>query len=100
LTICTNVHTIQTRYQWDLEKAKSNYKKHGVYLADAVAVFSDDLAITIDDDYQDEQRFITLGMDAFGRILIVVDTWHDDNIRIISARKATPRERKQYEVKP
>jgi uncharacterized DUF497 family protein len=88
------------RYQWDLEKAKSNYKKHGVYFADAVAVFSDDLAITIDDDCQDEQRFITLGMDAFGRILIVVYAWHDDNIRIISARKATPRERKQYEVTP
>jgi uncharacterized DUF497 family protein len=39
-------------------------------------------------------------MDAFGRILIAFYAWHDDNIRIISARKATPRERKQYEVKP
>jgi hypothetical protein len=87
------------RYQWDLEKAKPNYKKHGVYFADAVSVFSDNLAITIEDDYKDEQRFITLGMYAFGRILIVVYTWLDDNIRIISARKATPRERKQYEVK-
>jgi len=88
------------RYQWDPEKAKHNYKKHGIYFADAVSVFSDDLAITINDDYPDEQRIITLGMDAFGRVLVVVYTWRGDDIRIISARKATPREHKQYEERP
>jgi uncharacterized protein len=86
------------KYQWDLEKAKSNYKKHGVYFSDAVSVFSDDHALTIEDDYPDEQRFTTLGMDLFGRVLVVIYTWRGDDIRIISARKATPSERKQYEV--
>ena len=57
----------------------------------------DEAAITIKDDYPNEERFITLGVDALGRILTVVYTWRGDNIRIISARKATPRERKQYE---
>ena len=86
------------KYQWDQKKTESNYKKHGVYFSDAVSVFSDDLAITIDDDYPNEQRFVTLGMDSFGRILVVIYTWRGDEIRIISARKATPSERKQYEV--
>jgi uncharacterized DUF497 family protein len=83
-------------YQWDREKARSNMKKHGVAFADAVSVFWDDYAITIEDDYPDEQRFVTIGMDAFGRILVVVYTWRGTKIRIISARKATARERKQY----
>lgn len=86
------------KYQWDSKKAESNYKKHGVYFSDAVSVFSDDHALTIEDDYPDEQRFITLGMDIFGRVLVVIYTWRGDDIRIISARKATPSERKQYEV--
>lgn len=86
-------------YQWDPEKAALNYGKHGVYFADAVSVFSDDYAITIEDDYSDEQRFITLGMDALGRILVVVYTWRGDDIRVISAREATAREYKQYRGK-
>ena len=86
------------KYQWDSKKAESNYKKHGVYFSDAVSVFSDDHALTIEDDYPAEQRFITLGMDIFGRVLVVIYTWRGDDIRIITARKATPRERKQYEV--
>jgi uncharacterized DUF497 family protein len=86
-------------YKWDPKKAASNYRKHGVYFADAVFVFSDDYAITIEDDYPDEQRLITLGMDALERILVVVYTERGDDIRIISARKATARERKQYRRK-
>jgi hypothetical protein len=62
-----------------------------------VSVFSDDLAITIPDERFDEERFITVGMDAFGRVLVVVYTWRGNEIRLISARKATRRERKQYE---
>jgi len=84
-------------YQWDKTKAQVNRRKHGVSFADAVAVFEDDWAITIPDDYPDEERFATIGRDMLGRILIVVYTWRGDDIRIISARKATRREKEQYE---
>lgn len=63
------------KYQWDKNKATSNLQKHGIEFADAVSVFSDDLAITIPDNRFDEDRFVTIGMDAFGRILVVVFTW-------------------------
>lgn len=82
--------------EWDRKKAVSNLKKHGIDFTDAVAVLEDERAITISDDYPDEERFITVGMDAFGRILIVVYTWRETRIRIISARKATASETKQY----
>jgi len=85
------------KYQWDKNKAASNLQKHGIEFADAVAVFSDDLAITIPDNRFDEYRFVAIGMDAFGRILVVVFTWRGEDIRLISARLAERRERKQYE---
>ena len=84
-------------YEWDPNKAKSNFKKHGVKFADSVGVFEDENAITIEDDQEKEDRFITIGMDFMSRILVVVYTFRDIVIRIISARKATPRERKMYE---
>jgi uncharacterized protein len=84
-------------YQWDTDKAKVNFRKHGIDFADAVSIFTDNLAITIPDERYDEERFITIGMDAFGRILVVVYTWRGDEIRLISARKATRCEQKQYE---
>lgn len=85
-------------YEWDETKALSNRDKHGIDFADAVAVFSDIAALTLEDDFSDEQRFVTLGMDAFGRILVVVYTWREEEtIRIISARKATRSERRAYE---
>ncbi len=84
------------QYQWDPEKSEKNYKKHGVKFADAVSVFADDCAITIPDDHPDEERFITLGMDALGRILVVIYTWRAEDIRIISARKATKKQIRQY----
>jgi uncharacterized protein len=83
-------------FEWDRRKAISNLKTHGVDLADAVTVFDDDLAVTMPGEHPEEQRFITLGMDALGRVLVVVYGWRGDRIRIISARKATPRERRQY----
>jgi len=83
-------------YEWDPDKAKLNIRKHGIAFADAVSAFSDDSAITIEDTDPDEPRFATLGMDAFGRVLVVVYTWREENIRLISARKATEKERKQY----
>jgi uncharacterized DUF497 family protein len=85
------------KYQWDKNKAASNLQKHGIEFADAVAVFSDDLTITIPDNRFDEDRFVAIGMDAFGRILVVVFTCRGEDIRLISARLAERRERKQYE---
>ena len=84
-------------YQWDKEKAKANLLRHGVSFADAVGIFSDDAALTIEDVDSDEQRFATIGTDGFGRVLVVVYTWRGEGIRVISARKATARERAQYE---
>jgi uncharacterized protein len=98
LVICTSVHTIiEMTYQWNREKATANLRKHSIDFADAVPVFSDDLAITIPDERFDEERFITIGMDAFGRVLVVVYTLRDSEIRLISARQATRPERQQYE---
>lgn len=84
-------------YQWNRDKAAANFRKHGIDFADAVSIFSDDLAITIPDERFDEERFVTIGVDAFGRVLVVVYTMRDDEIRIVSARKATRQERQQYE---
>jgi uncharacterized DUF497 family protein len=84
-------------YQWDSDKAAANLRKHGIDFADAVSVFLDDLAITVPDERFDEERFVTIGMDAFGQILVVVYTWRSNDIRLISARQATRSERTQYE---
>lgn len=77
-------------YQWDGDKAAAHLRKHDVDFADAVAVFSDDLAITISDERFDEERLITIGMDAFARVLVVVYTWSRDEIRLflLSKRRA------------
>ena len=83
-------------FEWDPEKAQKNRKKHGISFADAVEVLSDEYAITIEDRSSQEQRYITIGLDALGRILVVVYTWRGESIRIISARKATARERTEY----
>ncbi len=83
-------------YQWNPDKASSNQIKHGISFSDAVTVFEDDLAITIEDQRYDEERFITIGIDAIGQILVVVYTWRGNEIRLISARKADRSERQQY----
>jgi uncharacterized protein len=93
---CT--YTVDVPYEWDSRKARTNLQKHGVHFADAVAVFEDELALTVRDPYtRDEERWISLGMDALGKILTVVYTWRGDRIRLISARPATAHERRQYE---
>jgi uncharacterized protein len=84
-------------YQWNPTKASANRRKPGIIFADDVAVFGDKRAISILDDYPDEERFITIGLDAFGRVLVVVYTYRDEDIRIISARKASAIEQQQYE---
>jgi uncharacterized protein len=84
-------------FAWDPDKERINREKHGVAFADTFAVFEDPAALTLDDDEQEEERFITMGMDCFGRVLVVVYTWRGESIRIISARKATKPEVRRYE---
>lgn len=85
-------------FEWGEVKARANYRKHGVHFADAVSAFEDDAAITIpDEDSDQEERFVTVGRDAFARLLVLVYTWRGENIRLISARTATRRETKGYE---
>jgi len=88
-------------FEWDPGKARSNRRKHRVSFQEAATVFGDPLAITFPDpDHSlSEQRFITVGMSTAGRVLLVAHVDRNDSIRIISARKITQRERKQYEEK-
>lgn len=81
-------------------QAAANLKKHGVDFADAATVLHDGQATTVRDDEADEERYVTIGMDALGKVLVVVYTWRDDRPRLISARHAKPRECEQYGAKP
>ena len=83
--------------EFDPAKAAANLKKHGVSFAHAEQALRDPMALTIEDpDATDEERYITLGMDALGRLLVVVHTPRDERTRLVSARKASPREAEQY----
>ena len=93
------MHILDNVVEWNLEKAAQNLKKHGVDFADAATVLTDELAVSIREDSEDEKRFVTIGMDALGRVLVVAYAWRGDEPRIISARKATRSERRQYESK-
>ena len=88
------------RFVWDEQKAKSNFKKHGVSFDEATTVFDDDAArLIFDPDHsEDEDRFIPLGLSCSLRILVVVHCYRNDNhlIRFISARNATKKEKTQY----
>ncbi len=84
--------------QWDPRKARENERKHGVRFSEVEPVFYDPVAITIEDSTsRTEQRFVTVGLDSFRRVLVVTYTYRGDDIRIISARKATRNEVKAYE---
>jgi hypothetical protein len=86
------------RVVWDPQKARSNYKKHGIRLSDAEMVLFDPNALTREDtEAQGEPRFVAVGTDSAGRILVVVYTYRGETMRLISARAATGRERKTYE---
>jgi hypothetical protein len=85
--------------QWDRDKAAANLRKHRVDFADAETALYDELGMTMSDDDPEGERFVTLGLDALGRLLVVVYEWRDDDVRLISARKATRAERRQYEGK-
>ena len=84
-------------FEWNAYKARVNLRKHGVDFSDAATVFDDPLAVTLPEEGGEESRFVTIGSDAEGHLLVVVYAWRGDAIRIISAREATPRERRQYE---
>ena len=86
-------------FEWDPVKASSNRRKHAVSFHEATTVFRDPLALTIPTSKQSatEARWVELGVSQFGRLLVVAFTERGRKIRIISARSATRRERKQYE---
>jgi uncharacterized protein len=86
-------------FEWDSRKARSNLTKHGVGFEEASTVFGDPLSLTIPDPEHSkiEDRFVTMGSAFTGKLLVVVHTDRGDNIRIISARRASRRERKSYE---
>ena len=84
-------------FEWDPLKAQRNVRKHGVDFVDAVIVFDDDRAITLLDEHPSEERYLTFGMDASGRVLAVSYAVRRSTVRIISARRATTREQDQYE---
>jgi uncharacterized DUF497 family protein len=92
----------QIRFEWDSRKATSNEKKHGVSFEEAQSVFFDEQALLLEDSQprQEEERFVLLGLSASLRILVVVHALRErDVIRIISARKATRKETREYEIR-
>lgn len=86
-------------FEWDQEKAEINQRKHGVDFLEASSIFGDPLELTIPDlDHSAEEfRFISLGTSNAGRLILVSYTEREPRIRIITARLATPKERRQYE---
>lgn len=94
---------MRMRFVWDPAKAESNYRKHGILFEDAVSVFFDPLHLTVQDRVEGgEYRWQTIGQVAGTAVLLVAHTVTEDGpelvetIRIISARRATPQERKRY----
>ncbi|GMR22471.1 MAG: BrnT family toxin [Acidobacteriota bacterium] len=83
---------------WDPDKARANLEKHGIRFSDAEVALFDPNAITVEDETSEgERRYISIGIDALGRILVVVFSYREDGIRLISVRKATRGERTSYE---
>ena len=85
--------------EWDEAKERTNWLTHRVSFAEATTVFGDPLALTIYDPVhsEEEERFVTMGRTALGLTTVVVHTQRGRMIRLISARRATPRERRYYE---
>ena len=86
-------------FEWDPDKAAENLKKHGVDFVEASTIFGDPLEVTIPDPghSEGEARFLSLGLSATDRVLVVAYTEREGKIRIIHARVAEPRERRAYE---
>ena len=84
-------------FEFDPAKARTNLRKHGVSFSHAEQALRDPMAYTIDDpDSASERRFVTLGMDALGRVFVVVHTQRGERTRLISARKASRGEADRY----
>ena len=86
-------------FEWDSRKAQSNLAKHGIGFEEASTIFADRLSLTIPDPRHSrrEERYVTMGRGFAGKLLVVVHTERGNNIRIISARPASRRERRFYE---
>jgi uncharacterized DUF497 family protein len=86
-------------FEWDEKKSRSNARKHRISFAEAVTVFDDPIALTLDDpDHsRGERRFVIIGYSNRGRMLVVCHCDRSDRIRLISARAADRRERRYYE---
>jgi len=90
----------QTDFEWDPAKAQANLRKHGIAFADAATLFDDSRALTgRDPDAAGEERFIAVGKDTFGRVLVVVFTLRADLVLVISARRASRSEQHRYSEK-
>ena len=84
--------------EFDPKKDAANIKRHGVSLSEGDGVLKDPLALTVEDDaVEGEQRFVTVGVNAFGSLMVVVHTPRGSGSRLISVRKADPKERRNYE---
>jgi len=84
--------------EFDPNKEAANVKKHNVSLSEGDGVLNDPLALTVEDDTAEgERRFVTIGMNVFGSLMVVVHTPRSQGWRIISVRRADPKERRNYE---
>ena len=84
--------------EFDPKKNAINLRKHGVPLTDGDGVLNDPLALTIEDlTAADEQRFVTVGTNLFGSVMVVVWAGRGEDIRLVSVRQAEPKERREYE---
>ena len=85
-------------FEWDTNKAKTNFEKHGISFEEAATLFADENSITIDDPVHslNEKRSITIGLTFKRKLLVAVHTERNGKIRIISARSASRKEKKQY----
>ncbi|HMK77441.1 MAG TPA: BrnT family toxin [Thermodesulfobacteriota bacterium] len=85
---------------WDIKKGATNIRNHGIEFSHGATVLDDPMAVTIEDTRHGEQRFVTVGSDVLGRVLVVVYAYSgEEEIRLISARRATPKGRRIYEQK-
>jgi uncharacterized DUF497 family protein len=95
----------QYQFEWDPTKARQNAKKHRVTFERGATVFKDPNALSLfDDEHSEEERWITLGLDETGVLLVTSHTYDEEGenrarVRLISARKATKNEKKQYQRK-
>ena len=87
-------------FEWNTDKAKKNKRKHSISFNEALTVFQDSLSLTYPDtDHSiEEERYLIIGLSSSANVLVISHTFRNDNARIISARKATKRERHFYEI--